>query len=63
MRVYLINSKTGTRYEVVELRTRAGDAREVVLKGPHGIEFAEPYTKKRMDKLGYVLSRQESSDE
>ena len=47
-----VNKKTGKKYRVVQFDQGAG---KVVLVGERGIEFAEPYSKERFEKLGYTL--------
>jgi hypothetical protein len=47
-----VNKKTGRKYKVVTFNKEAG---EVTLVGDEGLEFTEPYSKERMQRLGYEL--------
>lgn len=47
-----VNKKTGRKYRILEFNQDGGTVR---LAGEQGIEFVEPYSKERFEKLGYTL--------
>ena len=55
-KLLFVNEKTSKTYEVVRFDQEAG---EVVLKGEHGVEFAEKYDKALFQRLGYKLQQAE----
>jgi hypothetical protein len=50
--IAFVNTKTGRKYRVVKFDKDAGT---VTLIGEAGVEFTEPYSKERMQNLGYEL--------
>ena len=58
MKLFLKNTQTGKRYEIVHLDSDAG---KITLRGETA-EFVEDYSKERMKRLGYVLEKLEDDD-
>lgn len=54
MKLFLKNTRTGKRYEIVKVDKVAGT---ITLKGPHA-QFTEPYDKEQFKRLGYTLDQQ-----
>lgn len=59
MKLFLKNTQTNRRYEIVHLDKGAG---KVTLRGESGVEFVEDYSKDRMKDLGYTLEKMEEDD-
>lgn len=55
-RIYLRHIETGRLYEVVSVDHAKG---EITLKGPLGTTFTEPYSKERLQALGYKMERRD----
>lgn len=54
MKVYLRHVESGRLYEVVSMDP---EKQEITLRGPLGTTFTEPYSKERLQALGYKMEQ------
>lgn len=54
MGLYLLNEKTGKRYDVVKFDP---EAQTITCKGPIGGQFTEPFDRAKLLRMGYELKQ------